>query len=97
MSTRFFCASLGAALLLSAAAPDIRAQAAPQFSIDWYVVSTGGSQLRNPCFVVNGTAAQPAPGYSSGGTYALLSGFWFVAPITAGDEIFFDSFEGCKP
>lgn len=98
MRQRISCALLGAASLLSAgAAPDTRAQAAPLFSVDWYVISPSGNQSRNGCFVLNGTTGQPAPGYSSGGVYALLSGFWTAAPITGGDEIFFNSFEECTP
>jgi hypothetical protein len=98
MTSRVLRALICAASLLSAGlASDTRAQATPQFSIDWYVVSPGGSQMRNSCFVVNGTTGQPTPGYSSGGAYALLSGFWSVAPITGTDQIFFNSFEGCSP
>jgi hypothetical protein len=98
MGQRISCALLGAASLLSAgAAPDIRAQPAPLFSIDWYVISPGGGPSRNECFVLNGTTGQPAPGYSSGNVYALISGFWTVAPVTVSDEIFFNSFEECTP
>ncbi|MEP6496314.1 MAG: hypothetical protein ABJF01_26840 [bacterium] len=98
MCTRFSCALLGAASLLSASVvSDTRAQATPQFSIDWYVVNSGGSQVRNDCFVLTGTTGQPTPGYSSGGAYALLSGFWSVAPISGSDVIFFNGFEGCSP
>jgi len=98
MTARSSCALICAALLLSAGAvSDARAQAAPQFSIDWHVVTAGGDQLRNNCFIVNGTMGQPTPGYSSGGVYALLSGFWSAAPFSGADRIFFSSFEGCLP
>lgn len=98
MSTRFSCALFCAAsLLIVSVVSDTRAQAMPQFSIDWYAISTGGSTVRNDCFVLNGTTGQPTPGYSSGGAYALLSGFWSVAPISGSDVIFFNGFEGCSP
>ena len=98
MISRLSCALFCAASLLSAGiASDTQAQAAPQFSVDWHVVSAGADQLRNNCFVVTGTTGQASLGYSSGGVYALLSGFWAVAPIRGADRIFFSSFEGCMP
>ena len=98
MISRMPCALVGAAMVLTlCAAADARAQAAPPFSIDWYFIDSGASRMQGACFVLDGTAGQPAPGYSSGGIYALLSGFWSVAPITGNDEIFFNSFEGCSP
>ena len=97
MSPRVASAFIGAALLFGVAATSqSRAQTAPTFSIDWHVVGPAGGQVRNSCFVVNGTAGQTAPGYSSGGSFALFSGFWF-ASATAGDEIFLNGFEGCAP
>jgi hypothetical protein len=81
----------------------VRAQAQPTFSVDWHVISSGGSSLstgnqsRSSCFVVNGTVAQVSPGYSSGGVYSVYAGFWAPAPTQGTDEIFFDGFEGCSP
>jgi hypothetical protein len=98
MSVRYrtvFCALVCGACV--AASADSGAQAAPQFDIAWHITSAGGTQVRGGCFIVNGTAGQPAPGYSSGGPYFLLSGYWTVAPITGSDEIFFNGFEGCTP
>ena len=79
------------------------AQAQTTFSIDWHVISSGGTTLsadttsRSTCFIVNGTLAQAAPGYSSGGVYSVYAGFWAGAPTHNTDEIFFDGFEGCSP
>lgn len=98
MSFRYraaLCAALGSACV--AASADSGALVAPQFDIAWHVTSTGGTQVRGGCFIVNGTAGQPAPGYSSGGIYSLLSGYWALAPLSGSDEIFFNGFEGCTP
>jgi hypothetical protein len=67
------------------------------YSINFYAITAGGNTLRGKCFVVSGSVAQIAPGYSSGGIYALYSGYQFpVTPSSAtGDEIFFNGFEGC--
>ena len=45
----------------------VRAQAQPTFSIDWHVISSGGTTLsggntsRSTCLIVNGTLAQGLP------------------------------------
>lgn len=102
MMTRISRTLAGTVLVLTAAAiPHARAQTT--FSIDWHVISAGGSTLtggstsRSSCFIVNGTLAQVAPGYSSGGVYSIYAGFWVSAPTRNTDEIFFDGFEGCSP
>ena len=92
--------SLVAAIVLAAVATipwsATNAQGGPTYSIGYHVISTGGTKLRNACFVLNGTAGQTSPGYSSGGVYALLSGFWSAAPTAVQqDQLFFDGFEGC--
>ena len=86
-----------AALAAIAAIPwsDSNAQSGPAYSIDYHVITSGRSRLRNSCFVLNGTAGQTSPGYSSGGVYAVLAGFWPAAPIVNQDQLFFDGFEGC--
>ena len=98
MNGRLPCALIGAAsLLFGAAAAVVHAQAPPTFRIDWHVLSAGGAALRNTCVRVNGTVAQTAPGYSSGGIYALLSGYWSAASPTVIDTVFFNGFEECHP
>ena len=93
MSRALICAAS-----LLCVAPHSRAGTpTPQFSIDWHVVSSGGTQLRSSCFVLDGTLGQAVPGYSSGGTFTVLSGYWSVGPIAGTDEIFFNGFEGCSP
>ena len=71
------------------------AQSGPAYRVDYHYISAGGTRLHNSCFVLNGTAGQTSPGYSSGGVYAVLAGFWTAAPITGQDQLFFDGFEGC--
>jgi hypothetical protein len=97
MNARMSCALICTASLLCAALESRAGTPTPQFSIDWHVISPGGTQLRSNCFVLDGTLGQPVPGYSSGGIFAVLSGYWSVAPITGTDEIFFNGFEGCSP
>ena len=43
------------------------------------------------------TAGQPVPGYGSGGSYVVTSGFWAAAPTHGLDDIFFNGFEECGP
>jgi hypothetical protein len=78
---------------------DSRAGAAVAYSIDFHTISAGASTLRNSCFVLSGTVAQAAPGYSSVNsgvpTYAVYAGFWSAAPAVGLDAIFFTGFEGC--
>ena len=78
------------------------AQAEPVYSVDWHLISSGGSTVaagssRSSCFVVDGTIGQTVPGFSNGGIYAVYAGFWTPMPNTQGDEIFFNGFEGCAP
>ncbi len=102
MKTHVSRALVGAAFVLGAAST-AHGQQLPNFSIDWHVISSGGTTLsggdasRSTCFIVNGTLAQVVPGYSSGGIYSVYAGFWAAAPTQNTDEIFFDGFEGCSP
>lgn len=74
---------------------DTQAGTIPPYSIDFHTISSGGSSLRNSCFLLSGTVGQAAPGYSSGSTEYLIAGFWSAAPTTGLDEIFFNGFERC--
>lgn len=67
------------------------------YSIDFYAITSGGDALHGECFVITGSLGQFAPGYSSGGIYALYAGYQFPLPPNAsvGDEIFFNGFEEC--
>jgi hypothetical protein len=87
-----------AALALSSVAalycPDAHA-GTPTYSINFYVISSGGSDLHNSCYRLSGTVGQAAPGYSSADIYFLIAGYWQAAPTAVSDEIFFSGFEGC--
>ena len=83
-------------LAASLGAPSNAQTSGGTYSINFYAITSGGSALRGSCFVVSGSVAQVAPGYSSGGIYALYSGYQFPVPVAAaGDEIFFNGFEEC--
>ena len=74
-------------------------QAAGQtFSIDAHVISAGTSvQSGSPCFRMQATIAEPAPGYSSSTAYSLSAGFRYVTQNIGSDTIFFAGFEDCTP
>lgn len=78
---------------------DSPAGAPVAYSIDFHTIVPGGSTLRNSCFVLSGSVAQAAPGYSSttsgAPTYSVYAGFWSAAPTADVDEIFFTGFEVC--
>ncbi len=72
--------------------------AATNFSVDAHVLSSGASvQGVSPCFRLNATIAEAAPGYASSATSAVSAGFRYASLSPGGDEIFFGGFEGCIP
>jgi hypothetical protein len=83
------------AALLAAPSPDSRAGTTPTYRIDFHRVSAGGGSLRNACYRLVGSVGQPAPGYSSGPTYAVVAGFMPAAIVDRPDQLFFSGFEGC--
>ena len=84
-------------LAASLGAPSNAQSSGGTYDITFYAITSGGDTLRGKCFVVAGSVAQIAPGYSSGGIYALYAGYQFPVPAmsASGDEIFFNGFEGC--
>jgi hypothetical protein len=67
------------------------------FSIDAHVVAAGSSvRAKSPCFRLQATIAEPAPGYSASAGFSLAAGFR-AASSGNGDDIFFDGFEDCTP
>ena len=74
---------------------DSNAQTGPSYSINTHLISTSAKRVRTSCFILNGTVGQAAPGYSSGGSYSILAGFWPATTPPVQDEIYFDSFERC--
>ena len=87
------------ALILAFRAPDLRADVLPTYSVDFHAIGAGGTALRNNCFRLGGTLAQPVPGYSAASlgtpTYSVYAGFWSAKAATGPDDVFFAGFEAC--
>ena len=87
------------ASIMAVEAADVRAETLPTYGVDFHAIGAGGTPLRNSCFHLSGTLAQPAPGYSvtsSGApTYSVYAGFWAVQAATGPDDVFFAGFEAC--
>ena len=47
----------------------------------WSTIDGGGGQSSGGQYILNGTIGQPDAGYSSGGNYELLGGFWPGGPL----------------
>ena len=47
-----------------------------QYEIGWYTINGGGEQSSGGQYVLTGTIGQPDAGYSEGGDYEVLGGFW---------------------
>ena len=87
-----FAAGALAALLVSPAT-DSRA-GTPTYSIDFHRIGSGAARLRGACYRLAGSTGEAAPGYSSGPTMEVISGFWSAAGNPP-DQMFFSGFEGC--
>ena len=87
---------IAAAIFFLGAVPNVQS-AGGTYSIDFYAITAGGDTLRGECYALTGSLGQVAPGYSSGGIYAVYAGYQFplLPNATTGDEIFFNGFEGC--
>ena len=87
------------ASILALRAPDVRADVLPTYSVDFHAIGAGGTALRNNCFRLAGTLAQPVPGYSAASsgtqTYSVYAGFWSAKAATGPDDVFFAGFEAC--
>ncbi|HEY6940118.1 hypothetical protein [Dokdonella sp.] len=66
----------------------------PTYSIDFHRIGSGGARLRGACYRLAGSVGEAAPGYSSGATIEVISGFWSAAGNPP-DQMFFSGFEGC--
>jgi len=51
------------------------------YKIVWSTIDGGGGQSSGGQYILNGTIGQPDAGYSSGGNYELLGGFWPGGPL----------------
>jgi len=57
---------------------------AQNYSIDWYVIASGGGVMSSTNYNVNGTVAQPIVGTSSSPSYIVESGYWVGAGAVGG-------------
>lgn len=51
------------------------------YHIVWSTIDDGGGQSSGGPYVLTGTTGQPDAGYSAGGEYELLGGFWSGGPF----------------
>ncbi len=49
---------------------------AQNYSVDWYVIASGGGEMASANYSANGTIAQPFAERSSSTNYTIESGFW---------------------
>jgi hypothetical protein len=57
---------------------------AQNYSIDWYVIGSGGGTSQNSNYQLSGTIGQPIVGISSSPDYSLEAGFWVSNSIAGG-------------
>jgi len=84
------------ALCLAVLTPGLLERASAQvgggLDLSWFTLDGGGAtSIAGGVYSIGGTVGQPDAGRASGGTYALLSGFWGVAdtalPTLAIDDV----------
>jgi hypothetical protein len=54
--------------------------AAQNYSIDWYVIATGGGHAESENYQSDGTIGQPIVGQSSSENYTVAGGYWVGLP-----------------
>ena len=86
---------LGWALAAAVAGSALAQSSGGDFAITRQVIAGGGTSAQGGDFGLAGTAAQAAPGVSSGGAFTVRGGFHVPAP--RGDPLFSDGFEGVLP
>ncbi len=52
-----------------------------QYEVRWHTIDGGGGKSTGGTYILTGTIAQPDAGYSYGGDYEVLGGFWPGAPL----------------
>ena len=62
------------------------------YQIVWSTIDGGGGQSIGGQYVLSGTIGQPDAGYSEGGNYEVLGGFWPGGPLCFVDLPDFTSF-----
>jgi hypothetical protein len=61
---------------------------AQEYSIDWYVIASGGGQTESGSYKVSGTIGQPIVGQASSDNYSVDAGFWAGVVPEGGDCIY---------
>jgi hypothetical protein len=56
-----------------------------RYEISWSTIDGGGGVSSGGQYVVTGTIGQPDAGYSAGGDYELIGGFWPGQPLCTVD------------
>jgi hypothetical protein len=51
------------------------------YQIFWHTIDGGGGQSSGGQYILTGTIGQPDAGYSEGGRYEVLGGFWPGGPL----------------
>jgi hypothetical protein len=51
------------------------------YQIVWSTIDSGGGVSSGGQYIIRGTIGQPDAGYSEGGNYELLGGFWSGEPL----------------
>jgi hypothetical protein len=59
----------------------VLAQGEGQYEISWYTIDGGGGTSSGGPYTLTGTIGQPDAGWSIGGIYELLGGFWLGGPL----------------
>lgn len=72
--------------------------ASAQVSLSGSVIAGGGGhgESAGGCLVLAGTLGEPTAGATSGGVFALTSGYWAQIDPSGRDKLFHDGFEECQ-
>ncbi len=76
------CKILIAIILLSSVA------VAQNYSIDWYVIASGGGHSESENYGIDGTVGQAIVGQSESENYGVQSGFWAGGEPSGGDCVY---------
>ena len=81
-------------IFLAALVSTVTAQSCGQYELSWSTIDGGGGTSSGGQYTVMGTIGQPDAGYSDGGGYELLGGFWAGEPLCVIDFEDFARFAG---
>lgn len=91
---KLVASSLFTVLAGSALAIDPAPNGDQTYSIDWYLIGSGGtSQAAGAGYSLQGSIGQAVAGSIANGTHSLDAGFWHSAEIRCDECIFINGFE----